>query len=201
MPGGRVIASPALAEFFREEVSAAREHLGTHLSEMSEFYLVNLLCDFGRPENDTQPGREALVLRLLRALESDPAQQAIELKQLGDVSLYVSGFFWESLDRSLVDIDYYISMGGEAYGRLSGMMEAHPHGQTFADLYDELAKQFAALVDLLNEVAEHVRPNQDDQELLRLYDRWIRTGSERIRKLLVERGLIPADGLPTGYVQ
>ena len=36
-----------------------------------------------------------------------------------------------------------------------------------------------------------------DRDLLRLYERWLRTGSERIRKLLLEAGLLPTT--PTAY--
>ena len=66
-----------------------------------------------------------------------------------------------------------------------------PRGEPFADIYDQLARKFASLVDVLTDVAERSRGNTDaDLDLLRLYERWLRTGSDRVHKLLMEKGLI-----------
>ena len=35
--------------------------------------------------------------------------------QIGDVSLFTSGFFADSLRGKLVDVDYYVNIGGAAY--------------------------------------------------------------------------------------
>ena len=44
----QLIAHADLGEFFRGEVSEARAQLGLELPDMAEFYVVNLLCEFGR---------------------------------------------------------------------------------------------------------------------------------------------------------
>ena len=58
----------------------------------------------------------------------------------------------------------------------------------------------AAFVDVLADVSERT-PLAGDQDLLRLYERWVRTGSRRDGELLVERGIVPnvsvADGART----
>lgn len=201
-PGSRVILSHDLGEFFRGEISEARASLGLELSDLTEYYMVNLLCDFARQESAPAPSEEPLALLYKKALESGPSEKVAQFKGLGDVALYVSGFFTEFIDRSLVDIDYYISMGGSAYSKASQIVGNQRHGETFGTIYYQLAQRFTELVDLLNQIAERARENVNtDTELLKLYDRWARTGSERIRRLLLERGLVPPEGLPTEYVQ
>ena len=198
----QVIISKDLGEFFRQEVTEARSDLGVKLTELTEYYLVRLLCDFSRRDSSPTPGQEHLALLYKRALEASLAERAQLLKTLGDLALYVSGFFAESLERSLVDLDYYISMGGNAYSNLSSIVAAQRNGQTFAELYYQLARNFTELVDVLNQIADRSRENAaSDTDLIRLYDRWARTGSERVRKLLLERGLLPGEGVPTEYVQ
>lgn len=198
----RVIISSSLGEFFRDEVTEARATLGVQLSEMAEYYLVNLLVDYARRGQGPLPGEEPLAFMFKRAMEAPPAERMQTLKNLGDLALYVAGFFSESLERSLVDIDYYVSMGGNAYGSLSDIVGAHQQGDTFAELYGDLARRFSELVDLLNEVSDRSRDvAQRSSDLLKLYDRWVRTGSQRIERMLIDKGLVPAPGIPTDYVQ
>ncbi len=199
----RVIVSHDLTEFFHHEVTCARADLGVSLNETTEFYLVNLLCDFSRRDNkNISPGAEPLAFMYKRAREAAPNERVVLLKDLGDVALYMSGFFTDFIERSLVDVDYYISMGGTAYSDLSGLVGTQRHGGTFAEMYSQLAVRFTELVDILNQISDRSAKNSDaDKDLLKLYDRWTRTGSERIRKLLLAKGLLTAPGLPTEFNQ
>ena len=200
----RLIVSKDLNEFFKNEVVSARSDLGVKMSELTEYYLVNLLCEYSRRDNvnTAQPGAEPLALLLKNANEATPSERVQRLKHLGDVALYVAGFFTDFVEKSLVDVDYYISMGGSAYGNLSGIIGNQRHGDTFAELYGQMSIKFTELVDVLNQIAERSQQKSGtDADLLRLYDRWARTGSLRIRKLLLERGLLPSDGVPTEYNQ
>ena len=199
----RVIISKDLSEFFRQEVITARSELGVRMSDLTEYYLVNLLCEFSRRDHEiTAPGAEPLVFMYKRATEGSEAERAHQLKHLGDVALYVAGFFTDFVERSLVDVDYYISMGGTAYSSLSGMVSNQRHGETFAELYRQLAVKFTELVDVLNEISDRSRDKVGrDADLLKLYDRWARTGSERSRKLLLEHGLLTGQDVSTEFIQ
>ena len=59
-------------------------------------------------------------------------------------------------------------------------------GQSFA----ELAEKFVPMVDALNEISESSYQHSA-QDRLRLYELWMKTGSERSRKLLRKLGLEP----------
>jgi hypothetical protein len=177
--------------FFKDLIGAAllRQHL--HATELTEYYLVNLLCRFVRPASRiafADDSSEPLALRLRRALESAGHEQRERLRNLGDFSLFTSGFFSDSLMRKVVDIDYYVSMGEYAYGSL-GRRDEDAFGEVFA----ELASKFVGFVDVLNDVSEHttIASNAD---LLRIYERWVRTGSRKEGHRLLEQGILPAAG-------
>jgi hypothetical protein len=112
------------------------------------------------------------------------------LQRLGDVSLFVAGFFARSFARKLVDIDYHIAMGGNAYSSLADTMQRSMSGRTIAGIYAELARNFQRLVDALNEVSE-MSYRHTDADVLRLYEIWLKTGSRRAHGLLQQLGVQP----------
>jgi hypothetical protein len=192
--GQAAVRRESAVEYFKELVEGALAHQGLVATELTAFYVVQLLASFlQRRASDDDP----LALRLGRALESGGLQQRASLKQIGDVSLFVSGFFSDSLRRGLVDVDYYVQIGGFAYTTLSR------HGSdAFSPVFAELAEKFVDFVDVLSEVSERSSCGASSNvDLLRLYERWLKTGSRRSGQLLVERGVVPNATLKSTHVQ
>ncbi len=171
-------------EYFRELIIEAlgRQKLST--KPETEFYLVNLMNEFMKADKVKS---EALAIMLKDALEQPlPQARNAKLKQIGDVSLYTAGFFQDSLNRKLVDVDYYIEIGGAAYQQV-----AYQSGdEIFRTLYQELAQKFGAFVEVLAEVSDKTSC-RTEKDLLRLYEVWIRTRSERAAKALQLAGILP----------
>src|SRR5205823_3956984 len=68
-------------------------------------------------------------------------------------------------------------------------------------LWDELSEKFSQLVEVLNEVAERTLLNSDTG-LVRLYEKWMKTGSARVGVMLREQGVPAIVGVPRGrFVQ
>lgn len=182
-------------EYFRELVETAIEHQHLAVRELTSFYLVNLLAGYihldGSPAADDEP----LGIRLVRALQAAGIAQREGLRQVGDRSLFISGFFSDSLNRRLVDVDYYIQLGERAYGSLARQGEPG-----LAEVYDELSEKFTAMVDVLAEVSERSALTSDT-DILRLYERWMRTRSRRSGELLVERGILPNSSVRSRFIQ
>jgi hypothetical protein len=177
-------------EYFKELVESALAHQHVIAGELTAYYVVHLLSGFlRRPDDDDN---EPLGLKLALALESQGPRQKATLKQVGDASLFVSGFFSESLHRRLVDVDYYVAIGGHAYSALS-----RHESDTFSPVFAELADKFVAFVDVLSEVSERTACTSN-QDLLRLYEKWRKTGSRRSGQLLMERGVVPVPSPKTG---
>src|SRR5439155_18942831 len=177
-----VFRRESAAEYFKELVEGALAHQQLNAGELTAYYVVNLLTGFlQRPAGDDAP----LAIRLAQALESGGIQQRTTLREIGDLSLFVSGFFSDSLRRKLVDVDYYVNIGGTAYTALSRY-----ETDTFSPVFAELAHKFVGFVDVLSEVSERTScaPQSD---LLRLYERWVKTGSARSAQRLLDRGVVP----------
>jgi hypothetical protein len=156
-----------------------------------ESYLVNLLNYYLDARNlfeetpyEGQKKTKTLAELYLVAQNSEPAVRAELLKRLGDKSLYISGFFGDSLQRKLVDVDYYAEMGGVAYGTL-----AHYADDSTAKVYSLFSKRFIEFVDVLTYISQSSEVH-NDQNILRLYDRYIKTGSELAREKLIEIGIV-----------
>lgn len=183
-------------EYFKELVDGAIGHQGLHANDLTAFYVVQMLAGFvDRPATESAAGDTPLAVRLAEALESGGVRQRIGLKQIGDLSLFISGFFSDSLRRKLVDVDYYVSIGGYAYHALS-RVESEPVSPVFA----ELGEKFVAFVDVISEVSERTQC-ASNADLLRLYERWLKTGSLRSGQLLAERGVVPNASIRSTRVQ
>ena len=188
---GDLIVSTDLEGFFREQVTDARNELGIELEEVVEFYLVNLLCDYSNASAQQTVGDEPLALIYKRAREADSIERISILKDLGDGALYTAGFFVESIQSSVVDVDYYITMGGHAYSSLGNLVSGYARGNTFSQIYREMAHAFPSLVTVLNVVSEGSRETRsEDAELLKLYERWLETKDPRLYQQLLEKGLL-----------
>jgi hypothetical protein len=178
-----VVRRESASEYFKELVEGALAHQRIAAGELTSFYVVNLLTGFlQQPAEDDQT---PLAFRLAEALDAAGMRQRASLKQIGDFSLFVSGFFADSLNRKLVDVDYYVSIGGTAYTALSRY-----ETDTFSPVFAELADNFVRFVDVLSEVSERASLGSN-VDLLRLYERWLKTGSRRSGQLLAERGVVP----------
>jgi len=181
-----LVRNESPAEYFKELVETAIEHQHIAVHDLTSFYLVNLLTGFVQFDRSSPTAAdEALAIRLARALQAGGSRQRDGLREVGDFSLFISGFFADSLTRSLVDVDYYIQLGACAYGSLA--RRADP---AFGEVFDELAGKFTACVDVLSEVSER-SALASNSDVLRLYEKWMRTRSRRSGDLLVERGIVP----------
>ena len=192
----RVVPVHNLRDYFRESIDAAIEHQGVKVDPHAAHYVVNLLTLFSRSEDLYEDhgdayGIKPLALMMVDAVDAPTiAERNVSLQRIGDVALFISGFFADSLAHKLVDLDYYIHMGGNAYGSLSEEIRGTFRGRALAGVYTELARKFQIVVDVLNEVRDSARQSSDI-DLLRTYEVWLRTGSKRAAELLKQNDVSP----------
>ena len=195
-PSGSVMTVSSLREFFRDAFHAASGHQRLALEPNAEAYVVNLLTEFARAEALYEQTPDGLRIRPLARMLADAldAPTAGErercLQRLGDVSLFVAGFFARSFARRLVDIDYHIAMGGNAYSSLADALQNSWRRRGIATVFAELSANFQRLVDALNEISETAY-RHTDADVLRLYEIWLKTGSPRAHGLLRSLGVEP----------
>lgn len=203
-PADRVLAEADIRTYFQSSVDAAIVAQGVEANVETSFYLVNLLTSFIHTENLYTRTPDGLQFTPLVALYSEAlaarsgAERSRTMRRMGDVALFVAGVFSYSLNRKLVDVDYYIAMGGNAYAWLSSRHHEGVAGSAFGEIFTELATKFRDFVDVLSQVAES-QSRESDRDILRLYELWIRTGSPRAQKKLRELGIDPIANLNAGF--
>ncbi len=167
-------------------------HVKTYLVGLLETYIPteNLFDDF---DSSGRRVRETLAETFLRAQNADLITRIELLKKLAERSLYISGFFGDSLQRKLIDVDYYAGMGSTAYNALSDCVRE----DTSARVYREVGQRFYEFVDVLTDISNQAQIS-DENNILRLYEVYARTGSDYARERLISKGLIavPRTNLP-----
>src|SRR5215475_10214753 len=140
----RVLPVANLREFFRDTLHGAlvRQHLA--VEDQTEHYVVNVLTLFARSEALYERTPEGLRLKPLVAMlcaALEAPQGSVErnryLQRLGDVSLFIAGFFARGFAAKLIDIDYHIAMGGRAYALLAEGL-SHGKGRVLGNVFAEL---------------------------------------------------------------
>jgi hypothetical protein len=191
----RVLPVANLREFFKDALHGALEKRQLSVEDQTEHYVVNLLTLFSRSEalyDTTSEGTrlKPLVVMLSEALEArSTGDRNRGLQRLGDVSLFIAGFFAQSFARKLIDIDYHIAMGGRAYASLADTM-SRGKSRVLGQVFNELSQNFQPMVDALNEVSE-TSYSHSDKDILRLYEIWLKTGSRRSYDILKRLGVEP----------
>jgi hypothetical protein len=162
-----------LASFFYEQLEQARSR--ERLGEDIEAYVVNLLAVHARRPNVAGRTTPALATQFLAAREHGPAA----LREVGDRALYIAGVVPRSLDRTPVSVAYVSGIGEAAYREIHGRSSS-------LEVFGHLADRFREVVDLLGRMV-----GQDDEtDLLALYERWRRGLDPRDARRLLESGVL-----------
>ncbi len=158
----------------------------TYLTGLLEFYLD--ARNLHEEEFVTEAGArkpKTLAELYMLATQSEVKTKIELLKKLADKSLYMSGFFGDSFQRKIIDVDYYAEIGGSAYYQLSSVTKE----DTMAKVYSVFSTRFVEFMDVLTLISQNSLV-QSNQSVLRLYDRYLRTGSELAREKLTEIGVL-----------
>jgi hypothetical protein len=189
--------SANIADFFGGVVNEAIRARDYETTDASTAYLIGLLVDYTRPG---QLGEETLsrplTLLLDQALQAEGHERFERLRTVGDGVLYVSGFFWEHLAQRGVETRYVSTLGACAYENAAAMLRHGVAEASAPDLFRELAEKFRMFVSLIGDVADVLRARSanNDRAMVRLYERWLKTGSAPLAEALTHRGLVPVRG-------
>lgn len=179
--------------FFFELIQGAIKRQRVSVLPETEFYLVKLLNRFIQSDSlflRTSSGElkdQPLAFLYKEALEAETSfDQKSLFQNVGDISLYKVGFFHESLSKAAVPMDYYIGIGESAYLHAAKRCDEKANQTLFHDLSDK----FDRCVSVLFEVSEKTTTTKTQQDLVRLYEMWARTGSERAARILKQAGIV-----------
>ncbi len=195
-----IAISPNITQYFQEVISDAIRARKVEATDAAATYLVSLLCSFTHPDDQTEAGFDRPLTFLLHdALECTGAERFRRLRTLGDHSLYALGFFGGHIEIKGVDRGYVSSVGSTAYTHAASMLRTRARAQRSAgepDVLSELAAKFDRFAAVLADVAEGTLAcgARDERSVVKLYERWLKTGSSRLAEELGARGIVPTRG-------
>lgn len=170
----------------------------TPASQASQAYVANVLSDFARSDAiEFAEGRKRvfkpLAHLLSEALEKEqPQARQTTLIHLGNVALFVTGFFARSFEHRATTIRYYVGMGEAAFRTAADLTT---HSPACHQVYYELADKFTAFVDALNGICEQ-NVALADRSVGRLYEQWLQLDSQHAADLLSALGVNPLKPKP-----
>ena len=189
-----IVAAGSVSEFFLEIVGDAIKARKLETTDGAQTYLVSLLAEYAKPdERAEEPLERPLAFLLDEALHTVEAGTRFDkLRALGDGVLYACGFFGEHFEARGVDPSYVMGIGTTAYGAASAML--HVPNDDALDIYGELSAKFETFVDVLTDVADVTvaQGAATPKQVLKLYEKWLKTGSERLAQALGAHGLVPS---------
>ncbi len=197
-----IAIAPNISLYFQEVISDAIRVRQVEATDAAASYLVSLLCSFTHPDEEAgSTFNRPLTFLLHDALEAPPAERFRRLRVLGDHALYALGFFGGHIELKGVDRGYVSSVGSTAYAHAAAMLRtrarAERRGADHApDVLSELAAKFDRFAAVLADVAEGTLAcgARDERSVVKLYERWLKTGSSRLAEELGARGIVPTRG-------
>jgi hypothetical protein len=188
-----IVAAISVSDFFAEAVNDAMRSRGVQASDGARSYVVGLLSDLAKPGSPIERTLERpLTLLLDEALHTANVGERFErLRTLGDGVLYSSGFFADHFEARGVDSSYVIGIGRTAYDTASSLIVSGPEP---LDIFKELSQHFARFVEVIGEVANATiaRGVATSKGLVKLYERWLKTRSDKLGEALASHGFVTA---------
>jgi hypothetical protein len=195
MTKAHIAISPSMSQYFRDAVDDVVKARRIEATEAAVSYVVGLLCSFAHPDRDAESTlSRPLTFQLRDAMEAVGSERFRRLRALGDGVLYAAGFFGDHIEQKGVDRGYVVTVGRSAYDHAAAMLRA-PRGEG-PDVLAELAAKFERFVEVLGDVADGTLASaaHDERSLVRLYERWLKTGSTRLADELGAMGIVPTRG-------
>ena len=194
-----IAITASMDDYFRDIVDEAVRAHRVDASAAAQVYLVQLLSDFGRPGEALGSTMEASpTLVLHEAMAAPPSREKFtKLRSLGDGVLYHLGFFSEHVEGRGAHKAYVAQVGSSAYENAAAMLRVqHGSAPGTTDVLTELARKFERFVQVLAHVAHRAMAQSalGAEGVVKLYERWLKTGSSTLASGLAERGLVPSRG-------
>ncbi len=183
---------PSAKEFFEAEILRISQCHGLQLESPVLNYLAQVLSKFSSSQelkliHPSDPQKTLSPTEFWLEVQSLPITKQLHCFQyLGDYALFTTGFFAENIKSSMIDMDYFQALGGQAYYRVGEIRESIA-AERALNIFFNLSESFQKLSEILSELYDCTLLH-DAEQSLKLFERWERTGSHRLARMLVENG-------------
>jgi len=160
----KIILSGNLQGFFFDGLSELNKKSLCPIPESIIYYSSDVLDKFALSEDffETSDGKvreKILGMKLLEASSFSSQEQKKIYKEIGDTSLILCGYFSESINKKIVDVQYYSKIGRMAYSHLNNVT---PRFLDIPHFYGMVATCFQSLTTLMNLLASKGKGTHDN---------------------------------------
>lgn len=152
-----LIVTNNMQAYFREALSHALNESKIQITQSAQVYLVHFLNEFSRAEKmfaGTDYGEKINIFSMLdRAAQAEDHEALPIWRHMGDVSLYLLGYFSEGDGTRPASRSYYLGMGARAYNQVSLLFRYQALDSSL--LFKELSERFPDLVELVEAISKY----------------------------------------------
>lgn len=189
--GKKIILSANLQGYFFDGLNELNKKSLCPVPESVIFYSSDVLDKFvlARDFFEVSEGKvreKILGMKLLEASQLTREEQKKVYKEVADMSLLVCGYFSESVNKKLIDTQYYSQLGKMAYGHLNQVIP------TFLDIpsfYGMIATCFESLTTLMTLLAAKDRTGFENNFIFKR----ILSNEPVSEKEMLTSGVLPQD--------
>lgn len=159
----KLILDANLQGFFFEHLQDFNKRSLNPLSTEAIFYSSYVMDNFGNSDKffEQVNGRareKILGIKLMESSQYPREMQKTILKDIAEMSLLICGFFYDSLNKKIIDVRYYEDIGKIAYTKLNSFC---PVAYDVPSFYRKMAAQFSDVTMLMSLVAKKYSADSD----------------------------------------
>ena len=185
----KIILSTNLKSFFFEGLSELNKKSLCPIPEPIIYYSSNVLDKFALSDEffETSEGKvreKVLGIKLLEATQLPREEQKKIFREVGEMSLMVCGYFSESVNKKILDTQYYAQLGKIAYSHLNNVT---PKFLDIPHFYGIVATCFESLTTLMTLLASKEKGLEKNPVYLKLMK-----DENLSQKELLASGIVPS---------
>jgi hypothetical protein len=185
----KIILSTNLKSFFFEGLSELNKKSLCPIPEPIIYYSSNVLDKFALSDEffETSEGKvreKVLGIKLLEATQLPREEQKKIYREVGEMSLMVCGYFSESVNKKILDTQYYAQLGKIAYSHLNNVT---PKFLDIPHFYGIVATCFESLTTLMTLLASKEKGLEKNPVYLKLMK-----DENLSQKELLASGIVPS---------
>jgi hypothetical protein len=166
MKESKILIQANLKAYFYKQLYEINKNLNCPVPEFTLRYVSETMEKMALSQNyfETSEGKiseKVLGVKLLESASLEKNERKLILKDIGDTALLTSSYFFESINKKLLDERYYIQLGKTAYMKANELI---PRSFDIPNFFEIIATSFERLVEIIN---SYNRSN--DQKLMDKY--------------------------------
>ena len=152
----KLIVKKNLQGYFYDELQKFNKKSSIPLSNQIILYSSEIMERFGESKKyftisgNGKIEEKTLGMKLLESSNLPNRTQARELQDIGETSLFLCGYFSESLNNKLLGVRYYEDIGRMAYGRLDYFTPKAYDVKSFYNLFANAFKRITLIINLFS---------------------------------------------------